>query len=121
VGPDRKIIRACRKRTIGISVLLLFGCALADSNFVVHLEMDLSNVHHFQFKRGFGKKQQLLALEGMEILWKHKNEFRSCQENLIWAPYKAGQYSYDNLKNVVDQLKALDLRGGNRNDFLELL
>ena len=58
--------------------------------------------------------------EGIQILHDHGIDFTS-KDNLVWARNVNGQHTYDNLKEVVDELKKLDAAGGTQAQFRQLL
>ena len=80
------------------------------------------HAHHILFKEGHGKAQSELVIEGQELLRKYGIDPIYGPENLVWAPNRiAGQHDYAALKNVVDQLKAVEHSGGDYEDILEKL
>ncbi|AIF42598.1 type IV secretion protein Rhs [Virgibacillus sp. SK37] len=80
------------------------------------------HAHHILFKKGLGEAQQKLVQEGQEILRKYDIDPVIGKENLVWAPNRvAGQHSIAALKNVVNQLKAVDAAGADLDDIIEIL
>ncbi len=80
------------------------------------------HAHHILFKKGLGQKQQELVREGQEILRKYGVDPIIGEENLVWAPNAVtGQHSLDALKNVVNQLKSVEIEGGDFDDIVEVL
>lgn len=80
------------------------------------------HAHHILFKKGLGQKQQELVREGQEILRKYGVDQIIGEENLVWAPNAVtGQHSLDALKNVVNQLKSVEIEGGDFDDIVEVL
>ena len=80
------------------------------------------HAHHILFKKGLGQKQQELVREGQEILRGYGVDPIIGEENLVWAPNAViGQHSLDALENVVNQLKTVEIEGGDFDDFVEVL
>ncbi|MEK5214185.1 T7SS effector LXG polymorphic toxin [Psychrobacillus sp. FSL H8-0487] len=80
------------------------------------------HAHHILFKKGLGQKQQELVGEGQEILRRYGVDPIIGKENLVWAPNAViGQHSLDALENVVNQLKTVEIEGGDFDDFVEVL
>ncbi|WP_419957622.1 T7SS effector LXG polymorphic toxin [Psychrobacillus psychrotolerans] len=80
------------------------------------------HAHHILFKKGLGQKQQELVREGQEILRRYGVDPIIGKENLVWAPNAViGQHSLDALENVVNQLKTVEIEGGDFDDFVEVL
>ena len=80
------------------------------------------HAHHILFKKGLGQKQQELVREGQEILRRYGVDPIIGIENLVWAPNAViGQHSLDALENVVNQLKTVEIEGGDFDDFVEVL
>ena len=78
--------------------------------------------HHILFKKGLGQKQPELVREGQEILRRYGVDPIIGKENLVWAPNAViGQHSLDALENVVNQLKTVEIEGGDFDDFVEVL
>ena len=72
------------------------------------------HAHHILFKEGNGAAQKALVQEGQALLRRYGIDPVYGLENLVWAPNRiTGQHDIKALRNVVDQLKAVEKNGGN--------
>ena len=59
--------------------------------------------------------------EGQAILEKHGIDPIEGLENIVKAPNIKGQHVLENVKEVVERLKAVDSAGGTREEILDVL
>lgn len=71
------------------------------------------HAHHILFKEGLGDAQKALVKEGQALLRRYGIDPIWGLENLVWAPNRIkGQHGIEVLRNVVEQLKAVEELGG---------
>ena len=84
--------------------------------------MDNAHAHHILYKEGNGPGQKALVEEGQAILRKYGIDPIVGEENLVWAPNITGQHvKKTHLKPLVDELKAVDAKGGSYEQIAEVL
>jgi hypothetical protein len=80
------------------------------------------HAHHILFKEGNGAAQKALVKEGQDLLRRNGIDPIFGKENLVWAPNRvAGQHDIAALRNVIEQVKAVELDGGTYDDIVDKL
>lgn len=72
-------------------------------------------------RQNFATLREALAREGHEILEKHGIDPLKGLENLTWAPNIKGQHVTKNVEAIVEDLKAVDEAGGDREAIAKVL
>ena len=99
----------------------LFGKHLFKIKGYPKRRMQRPHAHHILFKGGRGKAQKALVKVGQKILLKHGIDPLWGKENLTWAPNIKGQHTIEVLREVVDELEALDDAGCGYEEIAQVL
>ena len=124
-------IKILNKKVAELGITEEYETEMKKTNFGIYLtnikgpkpsNMDRPHAHHILYKEGVKEEQQALVEEGQAILRKYGIDPIVGEENLVWAPNTSGQHVKEtHLQPLVDELKAVDAKGGSYEDIVDVL